>query len=129
MVHVMTAEHLRKIKHELRTPVNHIIGYSELLMETAADAGDHPVVVRARSIHANGHILARLIEKNLSSPPNEISQTEMNLLRSGILPVLDQLLAEPSDLVLHTVYAEDFAKIHRAANNLRTFVDGSEALF
>ena len=29
----MTPEEARELRHELRTPVNHLIGYAELLLE------------------------------------------------------------------------------------------------
>src|SRR5213080_2848424 len=35
----VTQRDLHQLYHELRTPVNHIIGYSELLQEQAADQG------------------------------------------------------------------------------------------
>ncbi len=34
----MTSETLAKLRHDLRTPLNHIIGYTEMLLEDAADA-------------------------------------------------------------------------------------------
>ena len=30
---------LRELRHELRTPINHIMGYSELLLEEAEETG------------------------------------------------------------------------------------------
>ncbi len=33
----MTPDVLRRLRHELRTPVNHLIGYTELLLEDASD--------------------------------------------------------------------------------------------
>jgi adenylate cyclase len=51
----MTPEEVRELRHELRTPVNHLIGYAELLLEED-DAGDadvealEAVRVRAREV-------------------------------------------------------------------------------
>src|ERR1051326_9245699 len=58
---------LRSLKHELRTPVNHILGYSELLLESAQDAGDETLMTQARGIHSNGRKLVELIDRNLAS--------------------------------------------------------------
>ncbi len=33
----LSADLVRQLRHELRTPINHIIGYSEMLEEVAAD--------------------------------------------------------------------------------------------
>ena len=30
---------LRELRHELRTPINHILGYTEILLEEASEAG------------------------------------------------------------------------------------------
>src|SRR4051794_6279659 len=35
----LTPETLRETRHTLRTPLNHIIGYSEMLLESADDLG------------------------------------------------------------------------------------------
>ncbi len=36
-----TENQKRQLLHDLRTPVNHIMGYSEMLAEQAADEGDN----------------------------------------------------------------------------------------
>src|SRR6266571_7598897 len=43
---------LHQLYHELRTPVNHIIGYSELLQEQAAEHGVHQPIADLKKIHA-----------------------------------------------------------------------------
>ena len=68
----MNAEDLRRLKHELRTPVNHILGYSDLLLETVGDSGDRVTASVAKDIHGSGQILAKLLERSLLSPSGEI---------------------------------------------------------
>ena len=47
----MTPEEARELRHELRTPVNHLIGYSELLLEEdGITAGETAKVASIRSI-------------------------------------------------------------------------------
>jgi signal transduction histidine kinase len=43
-----TLSHLR---HELHTPLNHIIGYSEMLLEDAADDGNAALEPGLRQVH------------------------------------------------------------------------------
>jgi len=80
----MNAEDLRKLKHELRTPVNHILGYSDLLLESADDSEDLVTAGLAKNIHASGQMLAKLLEKSLLSPSGEMDDAQMDVLRESI---------------------------------------------
>lgn len=63
----------RHINHDLRTPMNHIIGYSELLMEEAEDLKLVEAVGLLKQVRATGkHLLTRLNEVfiNKSLPPH-----------------------------------------------------------
>jgi class 3 adenylate cyclase/FixJ family two-component response regulator len=51
-----------RIRHDLRTPVNAIIGYSEMLIEDAEEAGSAALVADLRRIHGAGHKLLALID-------------------------------------------------------------------
>ena len=42
--HVAAADLFRTLRHELRTPINHIVGYAELLLDEAED-GDYAALV------------------------------------------------------------------------------------
>jgi len=50
------------MRHELRTPVNAILGYSEMLIEDAEDAGSASLTADLRRIHGAGHTLLALID-------------------------------------------------------------------
>jgi class 3 adenylate cyclase len=51
-----------RIRHDLRTPVNAIIGYSEMLIEDAEEAGADALTADLRRIHGAGHKLLALID-------------------------------------------------------------------
>jgi pimeloyl-ACP methyl ester carboxylesterase/DNA-binding response OmpR family regulator len=57
---------LRVLRHELRTPVNHIIGYSEMLLEAAEDAGDESEQDVLNSVLTAGKQLLLLINETLA---------------------------------------------------------------
>ena len=121
----MNGDHLRELKHELRTPVNHILGYSELLLEAADDFGDSTVAVLAETIRARGQLLARLLEATLLSQAGEIDDRR-NELRSRVGPVVEEILAvscPPPEMSGLTSYAEDLARIRQAARKLMTLVN------
>ena len=62
--HPTAAAHLR---HQLRTPLNHIIGYTEMLLEDAE--GTRPgLAADLRGIHAAAHRLLVLVNDYLESP-------------------------------------------------------------
>ena len=56
---------LQQLQHELRTPVNHIIGYSELLQEVAADTGMERLLPDLRRIHEGAVQRLALMEEYL----------------------------------------------------------------
>ncbi len=122
----MNPERMRKIKHELRTPVNHILGYSELVMESASDSGDDIGAELAKGIQASGQTLARLLERNLLGPPGEIDDARMNALRLSLRPVVADILETLSAtraLPSGDVLSGDLDRIRRAAQELMLFAE------
>jgi signal transduction histidine kinase len=53
--------------HELRTPLTQIIGYSEMLIEQAQEAGDHGYVTDLRKVNAAGYRLLALFEASFQA--------------------------------------------------------------
>jgi adenylate cyclase len=67
---------LAKIRHGLRTPINHIIGYAEILQEEAADKLPVGFVSDLEKIRSGGNmLLARLtcFSAETEAPPFQIS--------------------------------------------------------
>src|SRR5438132_544419 len=74
---------LAHLRHELRTPVNHILGYAEILIEDAAQRNLQAFVPAFEQIRDDGHRLLASIQKALG--PQE---------SLGCLEVLEVLKAE-----------------------------------
>ena len=53
--------------HDLRTPLGHILGYSELLIEQMRDAGHEEYVPYLEKIKGAGHTLLALMVDNFES--------------------------------------------------------------
>lgn len=53
--------------HDMRTPLTHIIGYSEMLIEQAEEAGDDRYLADLQKINAAGYKLLALFNENLQS--------------------------------------------------------------
>src|SRR2546423_106327 len=65
------------IRHELRTPINAISGYSEMLIEDATDAGQTALVADLEKIHAHGQRLLALIEDIVRFPAIEAGAADL----------------------------------------------------
>jgi signal transduction histidine kinase len=125
----MNRESLRKLKHEIRTPVNHILGYSELIMESADDAGDAGMATLARDIHERGRQLASALEKSLLLPAVETEGDWMAPLRESVMPIIKEIVTIAflnPDSPAESSYSEDVARIREAATQLMVLVQPDE---
>src|SRR6478752_7470409 len=64
-------ELLRGLRHELRTPINHIVGYSELLLEIAEERGYADLLADLARIRAAGAELAGRVNESLDNARRE----------------------------------------------------------
>jgi signal transduction histidine kinase len=128
----MTSEEMRRLKHDLLTPVNHIIGYSELMIETAMDRGQSGLADEIREIRKRGQRMPRLLGEMLSALQDQTAGGQSDAVRCDLRSVLEQIMdfslsaqnAEELDL-----YAQDLGKIRRAAKELLNFLDKPQELF
>ncbi|HYC58499.1 MAG TPA: response regulator [Thermoanaerobaculia bacterium] len=60
-----------QLLHDLRSPLNQIIGYSELLTEEAQGTSSESVVADLRKVRAAGHRMLALIEQNFTASTDE----------------------------------------------------------
>lgn len=122
----MTAEHLKTLKHELRTPINHISGYSELLLESAMEDGHPEMANMASTIRGTGQSLATRIDKHLLGEPHKIGREQMLKLRDDVMPVLVHAIAirtQLEELECFSAYSDDLQKIYTALEKLREAVE------
>jgi DNA-binding response OmpR family regulator len=59
---------LANVRHTLRTPLNHIIGYSEMLLEEAGDRGLEAFIADLQKIHKAGKQLLGFINEFFDAP-------------------------------------------------------------
>ncbi len=107
-----------ELRHELRTPVNHILGYAEMLREDAADGS--PDAARIDRIVATAReVLARI---NAALPPTGVATLDdldalIHDLRMPQTTVLDEVTALSAS-VRDAQYAADLDRIAQAARRL-----------
>lgn len=93
------SQFLANMSHELRTPLNAIIGYSELIIEDAQDSGHQSVIADVERIHSAGKHLLSIINDVLDLSKIEAGQMQMYLEEVALLPVLSDIVSTISPLV------------------------------
>jgi adenylate cyclase len=117
-------EGLSKLRHALRTPLNQIIGYSELLMETAEETSTTALLPELRRIHSGGGELLALINDALAAWKIEAGKVDFAALRENLRIPLSGVITLTGDSLARartagqTAIANDLEKILLAAQNL-----------
>lgn len=117
---------LARLRHDLRTPLNQIIGYSELLIETVDEHGIEAVVPLLEKVnHAGTEMLGRLTDQLApwKVQSGQVSLTELQDSMLGPLRLIDEACSQCGALAIEresTNVIEDLAKIVEAVQNLRT---------
>ncbi len=112
------------IGHELRSPLNHILGYSEIAIEDAEAAGLTEIVADLRTIHAAGQRLLTVIETILAPSVRSLTAVPPETIDREVREPLDQiigyteLVAEEATAVGEASIANDVGKIRQAAERL-----------
>ena len=125
---------LANLRHSLRTPLNQILGYSEMLQEEAAELGCVVELLDLQKVHAAGQQLLALINESLSparvrggrfdvSEFRRDARTMLNLI-VGYSGLCGENLVDPR----HRQVREDLVKIETAAANLLGFLKDSPVL-
>ena len=125
---------LSNIRHNLRTPLNQIIGYSEMLQEEGEDLGLDAYVPDLQKIHSAGSQLLALINDNVSSARVESGKLDLESLQRDSRTLLDliigysELCQEDADEKHHATFISDLKKIRKAAQTLLGLFNDSQFL-
>ena len=111
---------LHRLCHELRTPVNHIVGYAELIEEQAEERGLAQMLPDLRKIADAGHTWLGLMEEYLVRPAaNAPAAVEGSRVANPILlqPGIDYISPSPlSATPAHTIEGHLLVADDDAAN-------------
>ena len=116
------------LRHELRTALNHIIGYSELVLEEAGEGEPKALEPGLRQVHAEARQLLGLINNLLTPSGGEAEPVDLALVRGELLPPLERILAGGEALKQQAVglgtahFLPDVERILSAAATLRTLL-------
>lgn len=120
---------LADLKHRLRTPLTHIIGYSQLILDDV-NPDQTDVVEHLRTVDSSAMAILARIQADLSSEGDGTFSEKNDRLRGGI--------AEPLDLIIGAIaivtarlkgeVLRDVLRINIACANLLSFVRGQDQL-
>ncbi len=123
---------LATLRHELRTPMNHIIGYSEMLIEDATELGHDYLLRDLEKIHHIGQRLLALINDLFA--PHKLENSLRNGLPEARLEMrtfvnhiigFSEMLQEEADPSSAADFITDLGKIQTAAKRLLDLIDGT----
>ncbi|HLH26842.1 MAG TPA: response regulator [Chloroflexota bacterium] len=119
---------LRVLRHELRSPLNHVIGYAELLLEGAAEQGLQALAPALEAIRADGVRALRLVNELFAPDAPGASAPDTGGLREALVAVLDQItrgtaaLQQQAAALGQDDAVLDLQRIDRAASHLRALL-------
>ena len=85
-------ESLAQLQHELRTPINHILGYSELLIEDACERHLEGFVLAFEQIHTRGHQLLEAIQATFAEKTIAVQGLDLGALKTSLATTAAELL-------------------------------------
>ena len=119
-------ESLAQLQHELRTPINHILGYSELLIEDAGERHLEAFVPAFQQIQSRGRQLLEAIHSAFAEKTVSVERPNLEALKAGlgttaaeVLEISASILTELESEHQHTL--ADLSAISGALCRLMVF--------
>jgi adenylate cyclase len=121
---------LSKMRHDLRTPINHILGYSEMLAEDVEAAGRQNMVRDLNKIQTGGRQLIDLITDRLCQAGDVTAEALADMFSVSRVPInhimgYAQILLEEATEAGQPGWEADIARIAKAA---QTWFETAERL-
>jgi signal transduction histidine kinase len=119
-----------ELRHDLRTPLNHIIGYGEMLVEDAQDRDDAAAVDTLEQIIATAKELVGVIQQALPPQKTQVTESELAMLRDRLQEPLAGVVATTSGLLAtaDAATAKDLETVRSAAQRLMTMAGEAAAV-
>lgn len=123
---------LAELRHNLRTPLNHIIGYSELLIEDASGGRYVETLDPLRHIHSAAKASLADLNQTLSNR-EAVDRSEIATLRDKLQPRLERIrgltrgMQTPDGGNAPEQWKDDLRRISTAAGNMLQLLSGEAA--
>jgi DNA-binding response OmpR family regulator len=126
--HAMVVDLVRTLRHQLRTPVNHIVGFTEMLQEEAADRCWDTLLPDLDRIREIGRSLADFIANTVDIAKVEAGKLDANQISRDLRTPMEsvigysQLLQEIAEENGWPEALPDLQKVESAANYLTSLI-------
>ncbi len=121
---------LSNLRHELRTPINAIIGYSEMLLEDLEETPDSENFCQLQKINVGGRELLTIINQYLSSSDKNILSIQdlcglFENIRVEITPSLTKVIEDCSTIKTEASeeILSDLERIYSSAHSLQQLIN------
>ena len=124
-----SSESIKHLRHDLRTPLNQMIGYSEMLIEGVTENGPPEMLDDLQRLCGAGGELLTVLNESLAQWKVETGQVDLIGLRRAMLGPLNafvgyrDLCTEAAHVHSQTEVLADLARIDIATNNLRKLLE------
>ncbi len=120
---ISVATNLGDLRHALRTPLNHILGYSEMLLEEEGISSSEEATRLLTAIRADAQVILSSLEVRLSPGHNT---PDVDRLRADIHTPVLQMVASIASLIQSSKVnvLTDLFRISTAVGELLSFVQG-----
>ena len=92
-------ESLARLRHELRTPVNHILGYSELLIEDAGERHLEAFIPAFQQIQDGGRQLLESIQTALADHVDSSENIDLDIFKTNLCDTASDVLEKSTSLL------------------------------
>jgi len=118
---------LADLRHDLRTPAGHVMGYAEMLEEEFEDQDCPDILTQLSSLRRSGELLIDLIDEHLGVATANISEVlsrKVSDILAGPLVSVRESCRILGPLLADTDGVTDLQKIERAAEHLADLIEG-----
>ncbi len=115
-------EFIAELRHQLRTPLNHIIGYSEMLLEDRNTLPE-PIGAKLKFIDGEARSLLTLLQNMLTSGAGGVTLADVDVFRRAMLPQVQNIARTLGPLIetAHENIILDLLRIATATAELLDF--------
>lgn len=122
----MTREAVAALRHQLRTPLNHIIGYAEMLLDEEALSSDSGIIAELNAIRTGARQVVDTL--NLVLPPSGAIHDEgLEPLRASLAEPITSIVRSIGNIAqgVPSAHLMDLLRINVAAGELLSFCEGT----
>ena len=115
---------LADLRHELRTPVNHILGYSELLIEDAAERHLEAFIPAFQQIQSGGRRLFDSIQTALAEKASLVQELDLHAFRENLCCAAAEVLETSTSVLeeLESGHHQTLADLAAISSALRSLI-------